>query len=267
MTNLGPKANQKTQSILTLLARGERVLGLWIAMHDRLRCTGIPGSRLQHLNPVCLAIREDHQNECAAFCGGKVHHAMLDAPEGRIHTCPFGVTEAVVPVMQNGLLACILYAGPCWRRRGAPPADGAVLRPARQWLEDRRTVLLALAREVDRVLTASDQQPDDRRTRILTLLQQRLDKSVSLKDVAGHLHLSPSRTGHVIRELFGKSFPALVREVKMGEAAHRLRTSDTPIGTIALDVGYAEQSHFTKLFKRQFGVTPKAYRKRFASGV
>jgi transcriptional regulator GlxA family with amidase domain len=44
-------------------------------------------------------------------------------------------------------------------------------------------------------------------------------------------------------------------------AAGRLTDSDDGIAQIALDAGFYDQSHFTRTFKRHFGLTPLAYRR------
>ena len=52
-----------------------------------------------------------------------------------------------------------------------------------------------------------------------------------------------------------------LRGVRLTWAAGRLTDSDDTIAQIALQAGFFDQSHFTRTFKRQFGLTPLAYRK------
>ncbi|MFW5857954.1 MAG: helix-turn-helix domain-containing protein [Planctomycetota bacterium] len=245
-----------------LLDRTGRVLGLRVAFHDRLH-RGLPHRRLQHADPACLAVRARHQDACAAFCGGEVHEAVAGCPGGRVHTCPFGHTEAVAPVLEDGLAAGILYAGPCWTGAGAPPRAGLVRAPDADWLADRLAVLRGVAREVGAVLRGeTDAAPSTRRARILQVIRARLATRVRLADVAGALHLSPSRTGHVVRAIFGKRFPDLVREVKTREGARLLTGTELPVAEVARRLGYSDQAHFTRAFRRSFGATPAAYRRQ-----
>jgi AraC-like DNA-binding protein len=45
--------------------------------------------------------------------------------------------------------------------------------------------------------------------------------------------------------------------------ARRLLPSETPLSTIAASSGFADQSHFNRHFKRQYGFTPGAFRRMF----
>jgi AraC family transcriptional regulator len=47
---------------------------------------------------------------------------------------------------------------------------------------------------------------------------------------------------------------------RIERAASLLRFSDTPIAAIAIECGFADQSHLTTAFRRRTGVTPAVYR-------
>lgn len=54
-----------------------------------------------------------------------------------------------------------------------------------------------------------------------------------------------------------------IHHVRLEEAKHLLETDVTAVEAIALDVGYSDNSFFTRLFKRKVGMTPAKYRQRF----
>ncbi len=60
--------------------------------------------------------------------------------------------------------------------------------------------------------------------------------------------------------LFGFSVIAYAREQRLQRARRLLEKSDSPIKTIAYQVGYQRDSDFVTAFKRRFGTTPKRYR-------
>lgn len=59
----------------------------------------------------------------------------------------------------------------------------------------------------------------------------------------------------------GTSFETIVTDLRRALALELLRRPDLPMGEIATQLGYSEQSVFTRSFKRWFGATPLAYRR------
>ncbi len=261
---LEPLTSNDRQQIRDFMERGTRALGLRLCFHDLLRRSGLPKPWLQHQNPACLAVKRDHQTECAAFCGQRIEREVTGLPSGSIHTCPFGHTDIAAPVWLEGMLAGVLYAGVCWQGKDMPPRPGLLVHPTREWLEDRRLLLCALARELGRLLRGrqADRSPSRRET-ILTFVRNRLDRSFKIEDLASALHLSASRTGHLVKELFGETFPQLVTRLRLTHAARLLSATDAPAGEIALDTGFADQAHFTRAFRRHYRMTPLAFRRTY----
>ncbi len=62
------------------------------------------------------------------------------------------------------------------------------------------------------------------------------------------------------REAFGKPVYRYLQETRLAEARIRLAKTNARITDIALAVGYSSTSHFTKLFTREFGLPPSAFR-------
>jgi len=56
-----------------------------------------------------------------------------------------------------------------------------------------------------------------------------------------------------------------VQTIRLEEAKQILETTDRPVEVVANDVGYEDLSYFGRLFKRNVGLTPAQYRKRFGS--
>ena len=51
-----------------------------------------------------------------------------------------------------------------------------------------------------------------------------------------------------------------LREIRVQRAADALVRSSAPLAQIALDAGFADQSHFTRVFRTAYGVTPHRWR-------
>ena len=70
----------------------------------------------------------------------------------------------------------------------------------------------------------------------------------------------PVYLAQAFRRSFGCSLGEYARRRRLDEARERLAEGLAPLAEIALDTGFADQSHFTRAFKRFTGVTPRQYR-------
>jgi hypothetical protein len=73
------------------------------------------------------------------------------------------------------------------------------------------------------------------------------------------------RYRYAIKELFGKTYPALLCEIRLSRALQALQSGDETISRISLQVGFTDASYFTRVFRRMYGVSPQTFRNRRAS--
>jgi AraC family transcriptional regulator len=79
-------------------------------------------------------------------------------------------------------------------------------------------------------------------------------------DVASAVGVHPVHLARVFHVHLGTTVGAYARGLRLAWAAGRLTHSDDLIAQIAVQAGFFDQSHFTRAFKRHFGLTPLAYR-------
>jgi AraC-like DNA-binding protein len=89
---------------------------------------------------------------------------------------------------------------------------------------------------------------------------------VGLPDLAAAVHLSPSRTGRVVRELFQMPFRRLLRRERLYRARTLLLTRSCSVGEAARLAGFEDEYHFNKAFKKAFGLPPGRFRAKFRVG-
>ncbi len=97
------------------------------------------------------------------------------------------------------------------------------------------------------------------RTAIL-LIDSDLSANLTLHSLAQHQGLSPGYLSDVFKKETGQTITAYVRKRRMQHARHLLRSTDHQIGTVALHCGIPDVHYFTKLFKKETGMTPGQYR-------
>lgn len=78
-----------------------------------------------------------------------------------------------------------------------------------------------------------------------------------LSDIAG---VTPEHLGREFRQRYRTGPAQYIRQLRLESAAHRLKKSTDSLATIAHTSGFADQSHFTRHFRRLFGMTPAAFR-------
>jgi AraC-like DNA-binding protein len=86
--------------------------------------------------------------------------------------------------------------------------------------------------------------------------------SLSPDDIAKRLSITPRYMRKILQDE-GTSFSDLVRHMRLQKARDMLsdaRCLDRPISSIAYDVGFGDLSHFNRLFRQQFGATPRDIR-------
>lgn len=93
-------------------------------------------------------------------------------------------------------------------------------------------------------------------------LQEHFQQPLSVADVAESIGVSPSHLHRVFRAETGETLVNRVHRLRLEAAAQCLRDTDQTVLAIAHEVGFASQSHLTRLFTRQFGCSPGRYRER-----
>ncbi|WP_118972180.1 AraC family transcriptional regulator [Taibaiella koreensis] len=85
------------------------------------------------------------------------------------------------------------------------------------------------------------------------------------KDYAAQLYITPNHLNALCNELLGKPAGEVIRDRILLEAKRLLVNASVHINEIAWQLHFADNSYFTKFFKKQTGITPEAFRKALAN--
>ncbi len=92
-------------------------------------------------------------------------------------------------------------------------------------------------------------------------IDQHLGETLLCKDLARLVNLSISHFIRAFKASFGCSPHAYVIRRRMELAQGLMLTTAAPLRQIALDCGFADQAHLSRLFKQMVGASPAAWRR------
>ncbi|WP_170604900.1 helix-turn-helix domain-containing protein [Ruegeria arenilitoris] len=96
--------------------------------------------------------------------------------------------------------------------------------------------------------------------RVLRFIRERLDQTIVLDELAREVGMSPSHFSRVFKETVGTTPMQYVLAYRVEQAIKMMDDTARPLGSIALDCGFADQSHFSRSFKQVTGQSPRVYR-------
>ena len=152
------------------------------------------------------------------------HGGALSAIASRVFS-EFHVRDSVSPLMIEGLA---LEFATCIAREADAPANGA----APPWLR-----------------------------RAVEVLHGRVLEEIRLDEVASLAGVHPAHLSRVFRKHYRCSVGQYVRRLRIDLALRELAESRRSIAEIAAQLGFADQSHFSRVFVKQIGLTPARYRR------
>ncbi|RYF24708.1 MAG: helix-turn-helix domain-containing protein [Flavobacteriales bacterium] len=96
------------------------------------------------------------------------------------------------------------------------------------------------------------------------MIQDQMDTnmSITLRQASDELEINPAYLSREFSKYFDNlSFGDYIRKMRIDKAIVLLETTSYPLTEIAYLTGFSDQSHFTRIFKKQTGESPSAYRK------
>ncbi|MBS1182650.1 MAG: AraC family transcriptional regulator [Proteobacteria bacterium] len=97
--------------------------------------------------------------------------------------------------------------------------------------------------------------------RVVDYVRANIVRNVSLAELAALVGLSPDHFGVAFRTAVGKTPHQFLLHCRVETAKDMLVREEASLSAIAVDVGFSDQAHFTRVFRRQTGQTPALWRR------
>jgi len=102
---------------------------------------------------------------------------------------------------------------------------------------------------------------------VLAHLRDHYHEPITNQELARLAHMSVRAFERKFLRNFHVTPQKYLRKLRLNMASRALVYTSRPLAEVGLTCGFADQSHFTREFRRQFGRTPRDYREHYHSGT
>jgi AraC family transcriptional regulator len=97
--------------------------------------------------------------------------------------------------------------------------------------------------------------------RVEEFIRENANRRISLAEVAALVGIHPAHLNKIFKRHFGVPVGVYLRQLQIERARRLLADTRIPLAQLAMDTGFCDQGHFTRVFKSVTGTTPSDYRR------
>ena len=264
------------QEITSVLSELHKVSGFRISLHgaDFKELAAYPQGNL----PFCDLVNQiDSEHSKCLQCDKIACSRALEKKDTYIYKCRYGLIEAVSPLYNFGTLSGFLMMG--------------------QVAESEEEVSIAIGRLADLGITDesisslkdnlpySDHEKIRSYVNIMTIcakyltmsnaisstkptvaelakryISENIHKKIVIGDICDALKCSKSNLLTTFKRQYGITVNSYITELKLSAAISMLSDGDMTINEVACELGFSDQSYFSKVFSAKYGIPPSEYR-------
>ena len=263
----------KKQEIISVLAELYKITGFRVSLHgaDYSEIAAYPTEKAEFCRIVHSLPGEF--DKCIA-CDKAACKRALSKKDTYIYTCRYGLTEAVSPLYNFGMLTGFLMMGQVYcdgqSDKPMPKCNADTLFKVKMASErllavkgDMIKSYVTIMTICAQYLTLSNAIPSNRPTVAEMAKKYIFDNfrtKFVIKDICQSIGCSKSTLITSFKREYGMTVNKYITEVRLAEAVRMLDAGVRNIGEIALCSGFSDQSYFSKVFSAKYGMPPSEYR-------
>lgn len=112
------------------------------------------------------------------------------------------------------------------------------------------------------IISKREEQTNSIIKRAKLFIEENYHKDISLEDVSRIVDISSYYFSKLFKEETGENFIEYLTNIRIEKAKKLLQNRDLSIKNICVDTGYSDPNYFSRIFKKQVGVTPTEYREK-----
>lgn len=117
--------------------------------------------------------------------------------------------------------------------------------------------MLALVAQPEKV---PERRPPKWLSKVEELLKEGFQENLTIGEVAAQVSVNPAHLSRVFRQFHHQAISDYLHDLRVQFACQQLADPRVALSAIATASGFADQSHFTRVFKQCTGMTPGAFR-------
>lgn len=232
----------------------------------------------QKLSPFCALLRNDKVlDEKCKQCDKLAFATCKKTYKQHTYVCHAGLLECISPVIYDKKIIGYIVAGQI------KTSDGEFEKIAQRFPLGSRSKLAEYYEQLPhtdmkklnsaiRILDActgyeylksfistAENKID---VRISGYINDNLTNDLSVQSVCSRFHLSHSEIYSIFKEYFHSTPAEYIKNRRIYKACELLTTTSLPVSRIAQLCGIPDYNYFSKIFKREFGISPRDYRKK-----
>lgn len=233
---------------------------------------------------LCTAIHRDPKSIdiCKSSDIERLTRAKSDA-QPVLYTCPFGITEAIVPIIRDdATIGYIISAlgiergheeevmracGTCHAISTDNLAEQ--IERARRLSADEMRAYFNMMKMLAEYISDDDSLIEGYKSigqLTKRYIKSNLTRKLTLKDIARNLHCSTVTLTEHFKAEFGITINEYITRKRMELAERLLLTTDKPLREIASASGFSDVEYFSRTFKKHHTESPAAWRRKKGDG-
>jgi two-component system response regulator YesN len=126
--------------------------------------------------------------------------------------------------------------------------------------EELSTLLTIIIQKIVELMNAQ-KPPHKTIEHVMALIKEKYMTNLTLKSIAEEVFISPSHLSTLFRQEMGINFLDCLHQFRIDKAKQLLKEKNEKIYMVAKQVGYYDESHFVRMFKKWAGMLPSQYKK------
>ena len=233
----------------------------------------------ERLSAFCAALRRDGEMErrCTE-CDRNAFSVCKKTHRQHSYTCHMGLFECVSPVLYEDRIVGYIAVGQIRRdeEAGFSVVRAQLSEERAEQLKDSYEKLPLISREkIDaavhildactgyeylKTLVFSANNRLD--ARIGDYIERNIEEDLSVAKLCSEFCLSKTELYQLFREFFSDPVAEYIKKRRLEKACGLLQNTELPVHKVAKKCGIPDYNYFSKIFKKQYGMSPLGYRKK-----